>query len=373
MAYHAKRSPSSASRALSCLASSILNATVPNKSSAAGMEGTAAHFLAEQCLIRQVDANTMVGKHISINAGGDAQFKKSEENCFEVDEDMSEKVQFYLDYVRALSPSFYVEKKLLIEAITGEAGATGTSDFVGIDGTTLHVADLKYGRVKVEVAENKQLIIYGMGALIEFKSLGIEQVTLHIVMPNLNFTDSVTYSVDEMKVFYTDIKRGYEYIDTLTIDTLSDVDFHPSESNCRYCNAAAICPELNGVVNCEDFVIDENTNLAEKLEKITLIRKWCDAIEALAFDKLTAGETVKGYHIVQGKRGNRKWSSEEEVVEFLEANETGKDLFLKESFMSPADIQKLNKKQIISDELFEGLQAFITQSEGKPTLAKIEA
>ncbi len=103
MAEHAKLSPSSAKRWMACPGSVRMESTIPDKGSEFADEGTAAHFLASECLEGEHDAAYFIGRNIVVHdkttywagrgsgAGG---------SVFAVDRDMAGFVQQFLDFVR---------------------------------------------------------------------------------------------------------------------------------------------------------------------------------------------------------------------------------------------------------------------------------
>ena len=82
---HSEIGASGAKRWMNCPGSVRLCRTIPNESSAAAEEGTAAHELAETCLKSGQDAVEFIDRTV---------------HGFTVDEDMAEAVQVYLDYIR---------------------------------------------------------------------------------------------------------------------------------------------------------------------------------------------------------------------------------------------------------------------------------
>ena len=86
MTLHARLSPSSAQRWINCPGSiREIEKAPPAPDSFAAREGTAAHELAEVCLKRNQNADEFIGAFF---------------NDFEVDEEMADAVQLYLDTVR---------------------------------------------------------------------------------------------------------------------------------------------------------------------------------------------------------------------------------------------------------------------------------
>lgn len=88
---HAILGASSASRWLACPGSVRLTKDLPDQSSPYAALGSAAHDLCEKCLLDGSDAVSHMGEYISA---------KGEE--FQVDAEMADAVQVYLDYVREI-------------------------------------------------------------------------------------------------------------------------------------------------------------------------------------------------------------------------------------------------------------------------------
>lgn len=157
---HAKLSPSSAKRWMTCPGSVELSKDRPDESSSFADEGTDAHELAARCLESGKNANDFLGE--TMGKGN------------VVGADMAYNVQAYVDYVRNMASEIpgaqlLVEQRLPIGHLTGEEGAKGTADVVILGGEEIIVVDLKYGRgVAVEAEDNPQLQIYGLGAVREF-------------------------------------------------------------------------------------------------------------------------------------------------------------------------------------------------------------
>ena len=120
---HAILSPSSAPRWLHCPGSVALHAQFTDSGSADAAEGTAAHTLAEKCLVSSTNADEHIGMVIPTDYAP-----------FKVDDDMADAVQRYVDYVRQVvagcNGELRIEQRLSIEHLTGEQGAHGTSDAV---------------------------------------------------------------------------------------------------------------------------------------------------------------------------------------------------------------------------------------------------
>jgi hypothetical protein len=233
MGFHSKLGASKAARWLNCPGSVPLCETVPEPPPSKYAElGSAAHALAEQCLIH----------------GGDA-FDYWGEPCPEypdyiVDTDMVEAVQVYVDHCRSLMEPFpgerslfKIEHKFWLAEI--DIHLFGTADFVAYDPRSqwLHVADYKHGAgVVVDVRNNPQILYYALGAIEAFGE-PIKGVTLHVVQPR-----APGKAVKEWVVPKGGMQRfRFELIDGLNRvhsgdDTLKAGDW------CRFCPAKTVCP-----------------------------------------------------------------------------------------------------------------------------------
>lgn len=262
MTAHAKLSPSGAKRWMSCAGSLAMESGIEDKGSDFAAEGTAAHFLASECLEGEHDAKFFLDRCIAVGANYTGWMPDETVECslFVIDADMCREVQKYLDFVReaARGGELHVEQRL---AIFGGAipDQFGTSDAVILFPKKLKCADLKFGRgVQVFAEENEQLMLYGLGALDEFDLLGdIEEVELIIHQPRLNHYDSWTCSVEHLRAFEQraiaagkralNLADGCETGDGGAIEDLPGV-LTPGNDQCRFCKAKAVCPALRDQV-----------------------------------------------------------------------------------------------------------------------------
>lgn len=361
-------------------------------------EGTAAHQLGQWCLESGKDCEAFRGRIIEADG-----FK------FEVGDEMIEHVQTYVDNVRQYADGNPVmaEVRVCHAPYLGVADhlAWGTSDAIVIADSEIQVHDLKYGKgVPVSPEENEQAIAYALGALRAVEDIlgdvdGIERVRVVIHQPRavkapLEWDVTVkalleTYA-PRLAESEQEAQRLYRHMEIdMRIDT--DVSLVPGEEQCRFCRAKAECPSLRRKVAAEvagDFKAlddpepltdetigeevrlpgEENLLLAAHLQSVPLIRQWCDAIEKAAEAALHRGEAVPGFKLVEGKRGNRKWSSEQEVEDLFKSMRLKQDEMYKFTLITPTVAEKLLKE---TPKRWAKVQALITQSEGSPTVAPV--
>lgn len=273
MGAHALLSPSGMPAAIRCLAKPHRERGLPDQSSSFADEGTAAHFLMEQCLLENKDAKDFQGLRIRVKDGV-TEFHTSGQ--YPVGLDMIGPMQKALDYVRAVADgaTIYTEQKLSIAHITGEhwhkvtgavcfkndAGqyvdfdngdlytedevepATGTTDVWIIKGSVAHSIDLKWGMgVQVFAKDNEQQEMYTDAGLQEFDFLGeVEEIHLHILQPRLQHFDEHIMSRAELDARIELIRQASKRIAFTKGDELPAT---PGEKQCKFCKRAATCNE----------------------------------------------------------------------------------------------------------------------------------
>lgn len=401
---------------MTCAASVPLEATCPENTTEYSDEGTAAHALAAMCLTEVKEAEAFKGRRLVVVNGvywpgapaavppklrGHTEEIK---NIFEVDDDMVENVQCYLDNIHQYvngENDLFVEQALPIGHLTGEEGATGTGDAIILadNGVELQVHDLKYGRGNaVSPVENKQLMTYALGALKLAEVLGYEPTRVRLVIhqPRIirapqEWTLSVKQLVEE---FMPEVEKGAERADAAQVcfdnheGFLADHYYSPSDEACKWCKAKADCKALAAFVqetvgadfaalveqqpNYRAVAFTETPNdLGAKLDAVDLIEDWCKAVRTEAERRLVNGEPVPspkgGYKLVQGKKGRRAWSLPEAVEAQFKKWRIKIEQMYEFKLISPTTAEKLLKKA--APKRWEALQAEIVQAEGKPHVA----
>lgn len=94
--------------------------------------------------------------------------------------------------------------------------------------------------------------------------------------------------------------------------------------------------------------------IAEVLENADVIETWLTAVRGLAFSAISDGRDIPGWRLVP-KRAIRKWKDERIVKQRLASE--GLDGFLTEDLITPAQAEKLAKKQGIQLDLFDLIEA----------------
>ena len=388
---HSKYSASGGSRWMACAGSMVLEVDKPNSTSIYAAAGTAEHTVAAECLLSGADAAIYIGRTFNVD-GFDIEF----------DEERAGHVQTYLDNILDYSgqaDALLVEVKVNYAAWLGTETdeAWGTSDAVILHGDEIQVHDYKGGRgEEIDPEHNIQMQLYALGALGEFDGLAgkFERVRMVIHQPRVKTAPSEwTCTVDELKLFAEQAQLGVARVmdaeDCASRKATFAQYLVPGEKQCRWCKAKATCPALRAEVidgtfdkqpaNAEEFAdmtplsvgdagLDADHGwLAASMSKAGLIEGWITAVRAEVERRLLAGTPVAGYKLVQGKQGNRAWTSKVEAEAMLKSFKCKLDQMYKQSLISPTDAEKLLEKD--SPARWKKLAPLISRSPGSASVA----
>lgn len=377
---HAWLSPSTMGRILKCPGSAVISRDLPRKCSADAALGTLAHKVAEECLSSGADP---------LHAFDLGHAEEIDGHLVTVDQEMVEAVMLYIDAVNqyATLGALMVEVAVPIELATGEEGAHGTADAIVIAGDELIVIDLKYGKgVAVYPDHNPQLMMYALGALEVVYLLGntINKVRLVIHQPRVR-KDPIEWvcPIDELIAFDERVKLATHDI-WMMRDGELPLKFNPSLDACRFCPAkpCAAMTKHAFEVTAADFdnldkpptlpELTEPAHLAELAAKVDFVEKWfeswCEMVRGKVMAELLAGRDVSGYKLVEGKRGDRKWSDPKEVEVMLKKMRMKIEQMYELSLISPTKAEKLFAE---NPRRWSKLQNYVTQSAGKLSIAPV--
>jgi hypothetical protein len=397
---HAKFSPSAAHRWIACPGSLVMEKGLPNTSSVHADEGTAAHFLASECLEQNRNATDFLNQFIVIKKGN-ASWSVDESDKlssgFNVDLEMSEYVQKYIDAVRSQADGneLLVEQRVEFSAFIGSENAFGTGDAIILCGDEIQVHDLKYGRTKVNAQGNEQLRLYALGALSQFGLFGdFKQARLVIHQPRIGHVSEEVVSLEELYDFAHRAKNTVQMIKAIDEgqSLFNEQDMlNPGEKQCHWCKAKATCPALTKAVmntitgefedlsTCdfeaeikkavEEVPNHENQLLGKLYATLPLIESWSKAVAVAVTEKLHNGEKVLGFKLVQGRAGNRSWANVDEAEQVLKSMRLKTEDMYDLKLISPTNAEKLQKAGTIGPRQWSKVESLIVRPEGKPTVA----
>lgn len=339
---HAQWSASASARLWACAGSLALSGATgrADSESEAAAWGTACHEVSEDCLRTGKDAAEWVGR-----------FVQTKRHRIEVDEEMAETAQLYIDHVRdevaaarADAPGddqiLWLEQRFKLDAIKPPFEAGGTADAViySRPTRTVKVKDLKGGRgIVVEALGNKQARTYALGAVLAMPGLDIQHVEVTIVQPRAPHRDgpirSETFHIVDLLDWTTELleamhraKTAQEYLETALSDPEVFEDwarlFLVSGDHCTFCPCAGTCPALAAAAKSKALLFfkdesgeeQENTvgrlttaEIAEILDRADMIQNWLNAVRAHAHAQAEAGVEIPNYQLV-AKVGRERWN-----------------------------------------------------------------
>lgn len=366
---HATWSASASSRNFKCAGALALTMHLPDTTSEAADWGTCAHQISERCLRDGGDADRFIGTT-----------EKGKEHSFEVDEEMADCAQVYVDYVRSVDGPgklFWIEQRFSLASLNPPFDAGGTGDAVIYlpAEKRLEIVDLKGGRGVVVAAKgNPQLRTYALGALLANKGLDVEQVTVTIVQPRAAHPDgrirSETFHLIDLMEWASDMmaamRRAKEAMDRKAImpESAWAATYLSPGDHCRdtFCKAQATCPALRqktlDAVGVYFDPIDDTPKLANapdsgspeeraaRLDMLDMIEGWISAVRGHEHRMAEMGQPAPGYGLVE-KTGREKWAegAEDKVRAVVKAVALPEDKWLNPGKLrTPKQVREALKK-----------------------------
>jgi len=276
----------------------------------------------------------------------------------EIEEHVNDYI-LYLEEQRELTTTMWFERQVE----TGVHDCAGTADAILIDGTQIHIVDLKYGKgVRVSVVENPQLRLYALGALRSADLLGIDVVSMTVFQPRLQNVSTETLAVEDLLAW-----RDTVAIPAADLTLLPEAPFNPGPEQCRWCPAAGQCQPRADMMLARERHLDaarlDDGSLAKIVEELEDVRTWCDQIEAEALTRANQG-TLPGWKLVRSG-GRRSITDGLAAIEALVAAGYDRDAVQR---IQPETIGKL-ERLVGKKKLPDLIGDYITLSEGKKSLA----
>ena len=358
---HARLNASSSHRWMMCPPSVKLSEQFEDKPSPYAEEGTFLHELCELKLHRYL--GDMTADLI------EQQYAEHRDNDFYSDEAESvtdEYVAFCIETIEAVrlscpDPLIMVEHRLDYSEYVPEG--YGTGDLVIVADGVIEVIDFKGGRgVRVEAQRNSQLMLYGLGALLEFDTLyDIRSVRMTIVQPRLSNASTYEMTADDL-IRWADsevrpkAQLAYE----------GRCEFCAGEW-CRFCKARYTCRKRSEYhmrlaerdFRQPDLLSDEE--IADILPVAESLNSWVQDLLSYATQEAVGGKSWPGYKLVAG-RSVRRYTSEAEVIKA--ATEAGYTDIYKTTLLGVGDLEKRMGRKRFS----EVLGRYIIKPAGAPTL-----
>ena len=337
---HALLSASSAHRWLACPPSALLEAQEPEVTSVVAKEGTLAHEIAE-IYLRFALGEYTVDKR-------DSELKRySREDLYSVD--MEEYAKDYVEYIlskrQGADYDIAVEQRLDFSKYV--PNGFGTGDCLLIQNGVVSIIDFKYGHHFVDAYQNKQMLLYALGAIEKYDVMyTFDTVEMCIYQPRIHNISESRLSVDELMDWAT--------------NTLQPIAQLASEGggktcagkHCLYCKVRTKCKTL-ATYNLEtikkDFIDTQGNprfrflSQADKamiLDRAKMIKTWLKDMETACIQEILDGGQIEGYKVVEG-RSNRKYGDFASIVDLLEKQGYGNEIYKPRELLTLTGLQRI--------------------------------
>lgn len=370
---HSILAPSAAKRWTSCTASVQYikdNADkIPEReSSKFAEEGTIAHDLAADILVGKITVDDIPNPEMKQAVGAYVRLAES---------------------LKQEGDTVFIEERVPLSHAKEDGG---TVDFALVNDDRVYVLDLKYGAgVMVEAQDNPQLAIYAL-SLIEQLELVYNfhpdtLVTMTIFQPRTR--EGLPTKIWSIKL--ADLQKWAIHVSFAAkkIRKGENLCFKPSHDACQWCPAKGFCKDRKdhqtnsfsqeGVEAVGQFMNNEETELPTfdtltdaQVSHIALqgeeLIKYIRSIQADALERKMGGVEIEGLKVIQGKPGNRGWTSEEDAAKLLKPKLGASETFTKK-IISIAQAEKKLKGETLTTRFKNRLVELTTRSQGKPKLA----
>lgn len=389
---HATWSASASARRWACPGSLALEADAPpDKESHAAAWGTAAHEVAEDALRNHADCTQYIGTTV-----------KTKEHGIEVDEEVAETAQVYVDYIRERIKGFggsqlaicKIEQKFSLDKLNPpfEAGGTGDCVLMSQELSEIEIVDLKGGRgIVVEAKENKQLRTYALGAVLANPGPW-KRVKATIVQPRAPHPDgrirSEEFDIVELMDWTHDLLNAMHGAKVAAVHYDAAKNPHGVESvaewaasflepgdHCTFCRAKPTCPALQSkALETAQVMFEPATGkpsappapedlemeqIVRILDAADMIQNWLNAVRAYAQDKAESGVEVaagESRYVLTPKQARRKWVDDASVEALVERTGRDADEFYGEpKMLTPAQVEKVLGGRKKAEEALAGL------------------
>ena len=344
-----------------CPPSAKLSEQFEDRPSPYAEEGTFLHELCELKLHRYL--GDMYPEHIEQLY---AEHRDSEFYSDEAEAVTDEYVAFCIETIEAVrsscpDPLIMVEHRLDYSEYVPEG--FGTGDLVIVADGVIEVIDFKGGRgVRVDANRNSQLMLYGLGALLEFDPLyDIRTVRMTIVQPRLSNTSTYEITAGEL------VRWAESEVRPKALLAYEGKGEFCAGEWCRFCKARYTCRKRSEYhmrlaerdFRQPDLLSDEE--IADILPVAESLNSWVQDLLAYATQEAVGGKRWPGYKLVAG-RSIRRYTSEAEVIKA--ATEAGYTDIYKTTLLGVGELEKrLGRKRF-----GEVLGRFVIKPAGAPTL-----
>lgn len=367
---HALLSASSAERWLNCTASVRATLSIPSKSSSYAKEGTLAHEVCELYVRKALGMPTELDMDELMAR---PEYSSEMIKCAEDYRDyILERISYYE------KPFVDLEVKVDYSHVAPEGFGTSDAVIIGTDrssgATVVEIVDYKHGKgVPKYAPRNPQMRLYALGAIARYSFIygTIDIVRTTIFQPRLNSISFDEISTVELNAWAeTVVKPAAQAAYTGTNATFNSGEW------CKFCPIKATCRErsefFTAVDDFKDIVTGQyrspdtlsDDEIGAVLARMNPIKNYITDVEEYVFGKLSAGEHIAGWKIVEG-RSTRVFTDRDKAFEAMKALGIDEAMLYERKPITLTAAEKLLGKKRFG----EVCGAYINKPTGKPTLA----
>jgi hypothetical protein len=231
--FHSAMSPSKIEQYSICSASFKASQGRLDASKPDAIQGTAAHWVHEQCLKN--------GENASLHWLEPVLVEEADGLVHEVrvDDEMVVNVQESVDRCNEVQATHvFVEVRVNISKYTPIPDQSGSSDFFAYNAPTrtLTVIDFKYGKgVRVHARRRPQLVYYALGVLEDMREFDVDRVVICVHQPRLENWDEWETTPEELR------ELGEYHKRRLALCLEPNPAYHPDEKACKFCKIRTEC------------------------------------------------------------------------------------------------------------------------------------
>lgn len=300
--------------------------------------GTAGHEISEACLRDgKKDAADFIGKTV-----------KTKQHEIEVDQELADSAQVYIDYVRSREcAQLLLEQRFSLSPLEPPYEAGGTCDAITINtkARLIEIIDFKNGMGVVEVNENKQTRTYALAALLNLDQkivAAIDTIKVTIVQPRARHESgrirSEDFPLSDLLEWATDLvdrmrvsRAAYDAFkqingNRVVFDEWAEANL--TTGNCTFCPAEGYCPKLRkealsitpvdankwfedpSLETLPDISNHPGLQSPEQIEHILngldMLEAWIKAVRSHALTLANRGTKFEGWYLAD-KIGNRAY------------------------------------------------------------------
>lgn len=251
--------------------------------------------------------------------------------------------------------------------------SSGTRDFVAHCPTHgwLRVVDLKTGHGEVEAEGNQQGAIYALHDLMS-KKYRVNKVVIEIIQPRSPSGRKVKrWTLTPLEL----LEMLPVFIRKVQASMTKGAPLVAGEKQCKYCAAAAVCPERRKAVTRSaqlQFGVGSGytpEQIAEAKRLVPQLLDWCKSVDSLAYQEANRGTKIPGFKLAQKRDGNRKWIDETAAANALLNTNDNVDIH-DTKLKSPAQLERVFDKELINSLCTRepGGTVLVEESDNRPAV-----